>query len=339
MNCEWVCRHLDAYELGLLDPAERGRLEAHLAACAACRARLEAARETDRAVQEALGWANPGPAFADRVMRAASQPRRPWRRVVAAVVAAAACFVIFYALYRPPEGPPPPPEQEPTVSADLVSGEVMDVLGQARGRLEGGRAYLAWSDAAVAGERGLFLIPSGTTFEPGAGEPVALSVHAGALLGQVDRGEEPVSVELVPTRGGAQVRTQGCQFYTTAVPPDNGGSEAIGVHVFAGTLELAVGGRTVTLARGDSAIVAGGRVTAATPQMEAEVARLREALGADLLAERRRLQGRPEAYATLREAHPRLAELDAAEAALGRLASVADTAGDELGRMVMASAR
>ena len=56
MSCEWVCQHIDAYELGLLDEADCKRLEAHVAECAACRRLLDEMRAADEAVGEAIAW-------------------------------------------------------------------------------------------------------------------------------------------------------------------------------------------------------------------------------------------------------------------------------------------
>ncbi len=333
MSCQFVSDHVDAYALGLLDPAGRERIEAHAARCEACRRLLAEARATDQAVRDALAWAEPGPEFADRIAAAVARPPR-LRRWLAAAAVAAACFALFHALYRPePVETIVWPQPQPTVApADLVSGRVVDVLGQARGPLEGGESYVAVSDAAVADARGLFLIASGTAFETAPAAAVAMSVHSGTVLGQVSRGAEAVRVELEPASGGAEVRTRGCQFYSTTVPGESG---AICVHVYAGSLELTVDHRKLALGQGDSAIVAGGEPVGSTREQVQRVERLREAVEPALLARRRRLQGQSDAYARLVAGHAQLAALDAAEAALDRLDRLRETANDELGRMVL----
>jgi len=338
MSCEWVCQHIDAYELGLLDEADRERLEAHVAECAACRKLLDEVRAADEAVGEALAWAEPGPAFAERVLAGSRRPARPWRRVVAAAVAAVACLAVLHGIHRPGGEVAGPEEVVQTgpeaLQVGLVAGHVVDVLGEPVDELDPGCDYLACTDAAIEGDRGLFLVPSGTAFAAAPDAAVAMSMHSGTVLGQVRRCEKLVKVELVPCLGAPVVRTTGCQFYSTGVPGDAAGAGEVGVHVFAGTLVLEVRGRRLALAQGDSAIVAGGRSAGSTREVESRVKRLRQDAGPKLLVERRRLQWRPERYARLVAEHPGLAELDAAEAELERLDGLRDAAIDELGRMV-----
>jgi hypothetical protein len=253
---------------------------------------------------------------------------------VAVAAAAAVCLVLLYGPQRPDEPLPRPPTER--AAEQVVEGQVLDALGQPVERLVSGRPYVAYTDAAVEDERGLFLIQRGTAFAPASEGAVAMSVESGAVLGQVPRRDEAVEVEVAPGRVGAVVRTRGGQFYTSGVAGDG---DWVVVHVFGGRLEIDAGQRKLSLGRGDSAIVAASGAIGSTGEVEARVEALRKALGRDVLAQRRRLQRRSDAYARLVAQHPGLAALDAAEAQLDRLYSLSDTATNELGRMVLASAR
>ncbi len=342
MTCDEVRDQIDAYVLGVLGEAARERVEAHLGACGPCRRALDEVRAADEAVGEALAWAEPGPAFADRVLAGVARPRRrAWPALAAAAAAAAVvCLAVAHRLHRPaePGGGDTLPLAAAPSQADVVAGQVADALGPTTDGLEPGRGYVALTDAAIEDGRGLFLIPSGTAFASAPDDAVAISVHSGTVLGQVSNGEKVVRVELVPEDGGTVVRTHGAQFYSRALT--SGGAVAVGVHVFSGQLELALSDRKVTLRQGDSAIVADGWSAGSTREVEARVERLRSAVGPAMLAERRRLLRRPDAYARLLDAHPQLARLEAAEAELERLDGLRDAANAELGRMVLvASAR
>ena len=336
MNCNEVRDQIDAYVLGVLGAAERQRVEAHLAACESCRRVLGEVRAADEAVGEALAWAEPGPAFAERVLAGVARPRRrAWPALVAVAAAAVVCLAVVHRLRRPDE-----PGRDVTVvvavapsQTDVVAGQVADALGPTTNGLEPGRGYVALTDAAIEDDRGLFLFPSGTTFAPAPGDAVAISMHSGTVLGQVSNGEKPVRVELVLGEGGTVVRTHGGQFYSRALT--SGGAVAVGVHVFSGRLELDLSGRKLALRQGDSAIVAHGWSAGSTREVEATVERLRRAVGPTMLAERRRLSRQPDAYARLLDAHPQLARLDATEAELERLDGLRDAANAELGRMVL----
>jgi anti-sigma factor RsiW len=68
---------LDYCEDGLA-AAERGRVEAHVADCPACRAFLEVQRELDSALREAIGKPQPSAAFHQRILRrVASEAEEP----------------------------------------------------------------------------------------------------------------------------------------------------------------------------------------------------------------------------------------------------------------------
>jgi hypothetical protein len=150
-----------------------------------------------------------------------------------------------------------------------------------------------------------------------------------------------------------------------AVPED------IRVHVYSGRLDLDLGGRTLALGEGDSAIVADGVAVGATRQVAARVRWLRRAIGDEVVARRREQERLTERYAdqlaglrraerqapsserrahierleallrkhaaglqALEAQHPEFRELDLAEAALQRLDEVRDAADREFGRLV-----
>ena len=335
MNCEWTAQQLDAYDLGLLDDAERQQFHAHLAACERCRQLHADARAADQAVRQTLAWADPGPEFADRVLSGVRRPAwRRWRRVAAVAAVAVACLAVLHGIPRtgPPRIGPPPPE-EPAVER-VVVGELRDAAGQHVGRVEDGEAYVAATPAAIDEDRSLFLLPQGTTFAAAPGGNIAISVHDGAVLGQVRQSKEPVTIAISPGAEGAVVRTRDCQFYSLSVPANGGDRRAVAVHVFSGTLQLDVGGKNVALAQGDSIIVSGGGISRPTGDVVARIGRLRGTLGDDVLTQRSQLRRVPEEYARLVDRHPQLAKLDAAEAELDRLAWLSNTATEELGRLV-----
>lgn len=336
MNCEWIAQRLDAYDLGLLDDAERQQFHAHLAECEHCRQRHADARAVDQAVRQALNWADPGPGFASRVVAGTRRPvRRRWRGVAAVAVAAVACLAVLYGIPRtepPPIGPPPPPVEP--VAERVVFGDLRDMAGQHVGRVEDGEAYVAATAAAIDEDRSLFLIPQGTTFAASPGGNIAISVHDGAVLCQVRQSKEPVTVAISPGAEGAVVRTRNCQFYSLSVPANGGDRRAVAVHVFSGTLQLEVGEKKLALTQGDSIIVSRGKVSRPSGDVVARIVRLRETLGERVLDQRRRLRRLPEQYERLVERHPQLARLDAAETELDRLAWLSDTATEELGRLV-----
>jgi anti-sigma factor RsiW len=64
-----------------LPVAERGRVEAHLAECPACRAFLEVQREVEAALREAIGRPEPSAEFRERIRRRVAteaEERRSW---------------------------------------------------------------------------------------------------------------------------------------------------------------------------------------------------------------------------------------------------------------------
>jgi len=375
MSCHWTTQQIDDYELGCLPEADRVRFEAHLDGCEACRKRLAAARAAGEAVRATLRWAEPGAAFARRIaVRAERSRRRRWPAVVA--IAAVVCLAVAYGLLRPKDHgqklvSPPPPQEAPR---EFVAGAVVDAYGRLVERPERGVDYMAAAPTAVGvGDESVFLLQPGTRFAPEPEKQLALSVLSGTMLGQVARREKALSVELAPEVGGATVRTTGCQFYTaglsqggwpTAPPQD------IRVHVYSGQLELDLGGRTLTLGQGDSAIVADGVTVGSTRDVEARLKELRRAIGQQALALRRREQRLTEHYAAalselraaarestsaelrervaraeallhkhatalerLEDEHPELAELDFAVAELKRLDALREAADKEFGRL------
>jgi predicted anti-sigma-YlaC factor YlaD len=104
-GCAEIRISLGAYVLGALEPADRARVDAHLATCADCRDELASLAglpgllgRVSRAEVEAEPT-DPGPQLLDRLLRAAAAERRRSRRrtwvaaVAAAVIALAAVGV------------------------------------------------------------------------------------------------------------------------------------------------------------------------------------------------------------------------------------------------------
>jgi len=120
---------LGAYVLGALDPAERARVESHLASCAECREELASfaalpgllSRVSLHEVQAAPE--DPGPQLLDRIIAAVTRERRQGRRLrlvysaAAAVVVAVAISVAAVAGFSHPSSNG---LSGPTVSASAV---------------------------------------------------------------------------------------------------------------------------------------------------------------------------------------------------------------------------
>ena len=111
MSCD--ARDLGAYVLGALDPAERSRLEAHLAGCTACRDELAElaglpgllGRLTPEEAER--GLPAPTPRVLERLLAEAASTRRKRRLLVGA--AAAAVLVVGGTLAGVSVGSPPAP--------------------------------------------------------------------------------------------------------------------------------------------------------------------------------------------------------------------------------------
>jgi putative transcriptional regulator len=67
----------EAYALGALEPAERGRLEAHLSSCPACREAAGRLAEAVAALPESLAPRPPAAALKERLLALAEAPRGP----------------------------------------------------------------------------------------------------------------------------------------------------------------------------------------------------------------------------------------------------------------------
>jgi anti-sigma-K factor RskA len=89
------------YGLDTLDPAERGRFEAHLAECATCRAEVQAFREVSGWLAYGAPEAAPPGSLRERIVREARRvrPLRRRRPVLAWIAAAAAVVVAVAAGY------------------------------------------------------------------------------------------------------------------------------------------------------------------------------------------------------------------------------------------------
>ncbi len=343
MTCKDVAEELDAYELGCLDAARREALDAHLAACAACRERLAEVRRADAAVRAALAWAEPSAAFAPRVA-ARARRRIVMRRVAIGAVAAAALLGLGIALLsgrREPAAdrlaspqPKRPAEQAPVSSGSLLAGEAYDAYGESARRLVPGRSYAAADPVAMSvGAGSLLVMGRGSQFAPvasqGPGGP-RVSLLAGSLVGQVGSGGRELVLELAPELGGAIARTKGCEFYSAGFPAHRlaagrafpAGSlaqwpEDIRVHVFTGHLDLDLGTQRLSLGAGESAIISGGASAGTAQGLGERIRALRAGLGERLVEERQLYAHLCEGYArrllqlramTERDGLPHLAE-------------------------------
>ena len=138
------CSEMESRLLDYLDarstPAERRAMEAHLAACADCRARAEEFRVLWN-VMDDLPELSPSPAFdaSVRARIAAEPPRRgfwdwlPSPRLAFAVVALVAMSVWLSSMPRVPDVPPPPVQQTAadfSMIRDLPVLENYDVLSK-----------------------------------------------------------------------------------------------------------------------------------------------------------------------------------------------------------------
>lgn len=375
MTCDWVREQLDSYELGCLEEAARQALEAHLASCERCRTALEGIRSADKTTRAALAWAEPPADFAQQVVRAARCGVLRRRIAGLAAVAAVLLLTLCAALLR---GGRPPAQSEPDrAEGQLLAGEVYDAYGQpAQQRLVAGRTYAATNPTALSVDPGsLLVLANGSQFAPVADTArsggARLSILAGSLVGQVGPRGREVAIELAPELGGAVVRTKDCEFYSSGFPPHRLAAGMsipatalaqwpgeIRIHVYRGRLDLDLGTQKLSLASGDSAVIAGGVSAGTARALQARIAELRTAVGEATLAERElyanlcagyarrilelraiaragdkslpHLQERLElveglladhgaALARIEAAHPQVWELDAAEAELRRL--------------------
>ena len=309
MDCRKARELMADYLVGTLEGEALERFEAHLAACAACRAELDDWRRQDQAIRQALHWAEPGPAFPLRVVVAARRRQWPWWLAAAAVVAACVAFWLL----RPAQTRQGPPPAIPT--ATVAVGGLTDFFGAPVASLRPGRAYVAATNTALDVPSGSFyVVPSGTEFSPGGGRGAEMCVHSGPLLGQVAAKAGDVAIEIAPWAGGAVVRTARCQFYCAGASPEKLLRSAelpeegeIRVYVYSGSLLLKAGRQQLTLVAGDAAIIRGGVSAGVTRQLLAQATQLRQAVGLETLV-RRRL------YARLVTCYcERLAELRSAE--------------------------
>jgi hypothetical protein len=92
----WTLENLAAYLADGLEPAERERLEAHTAECAACAAALNAARDTDVTLTELFAPARPSVVLEDRVIQALrTRPPDSWRLPIPGWLALAAAALLL----------------------------------------------------------------------------------------------------------------------------------------------------------------------------------------------------------------------------------------------------
>ena len=105
MSCEVSPELLSAYLDGALPPPEREELEAHLAQCPACRARLESLRAVKHALARLPSREAPPGAVRARVESLRFAHRTSRARVLAAAVAAVAVGAAGLLLARRPQAP------------------------------------------------------------------------------------------------------------------------------------------------------------------------------------------------------------------------------------------
>ena len=139
MSCKQMETGLIAYLDGKANRTERREVEAHLAACAACRTRAEEIRAL-WGVMDELPLVEPSPAFDARLRtRVAAEPRRSFWAWLAPSprLAFAAMLLLIASVWLstlppapPPNAAPPPmnPEAEFRMIKDLPVLENYDVL-------------------------------------------------------------------------------------------------------------------------------------------------------------------------------------------------------------------
>src|SRR6266511_2666276 len=90
---------LHAYLDGELSPVERERLEAHVAACSACRARLDEERALIERASQLLGLALPPARAVPPPLHQLRQPRLMWRLRMPLTWAATVALAIGFGYY------------------------------------------------------------------------------------------------------------------------------------------------------------------------------------------------------------------------------------------------
>jgi len=113
---------LEAFVIGALDPAESARVEAHVAACAECQARLE------REARLELAFATVATRTETRRAREEERPRRALPAAAFGVLAMAAAMALWVTARGADETRTPPGDDPaaaamapPTISADASS--------------------------------------------------------------------------------------------------------------------------------------------------------------------------------------------------------------------------
>ena len=107
MSCTWTQERIEAYIDGELTPAEQGRLEAHVATCAACAAELEDARRLVGALRALPAFTCPdvaSQALQTRIRQARRTAAKRWYAPLAA--AAVLVLIAGYHLFDPEPVPP-----------------------------------------------------------------------------------------------------------------------------------------------------------------------------------------------------------------------------------------
>jgi glycine cleavage system regulatory protein len=90
----WILENLESYTAGGLEPAERERLEQHVATCPACARALEQAQAVDRMMEGLFVAERPDAALEDNLIRSLRTAPRP-RPMVLPISMAAAAVLLF----------------------------------------------------------------------------------------------------------------------------------------------------------------------------------------------------------------------------------------------------
>jgi len=100
MTCNLVREQLADYSVGFLEDADRGRIEAHLASCDACRAHLAELRALDQLMAADRVSAPPTLMLRvmDRVGPASARPRHAWVYLLDGIGPALAAMVLLPAI-------------------------------------------------------------------------------------------------------------------------------------------------------------------------------------------------------------------------------------------------
>lgn len=183
------------YLLGTLDAAERARVDAHLAECAACRAELaEDARVLD-AIGRGVAPATPPAALRERILsaaRAESAPRKSASSAMAWMLAAAAALIALVAGWQMFEARAERERMTAQIAEQQRSLAVLAADDLVRFDLQGdaapahARAFWSHRHGLVFTAERLQPVPSGRTYQLWAiseGQPISVGVFEPGAAG------------------------------------------------------------------------------------------------------------------------------------------------------------